>query len=45
MNQSGDGTRAAYDSTLQAVSNARQTGQTGGYDERDRQQQRDIEER
>jgi Mg-chelatase subunit ChlD len=44
MANSGGGAQAAYDSTSQAISNARETGQTGGYDESDRQRQRDIED-
>lgn len=44
MSPSGEGAQAAYDSTSQAISNARETGQTGGYDESDRQRQRDIDD-
>jgi len=42
MAHSGDGTQAAYESTSRQVHEARQTGQTSGYDEDDRQRQRDA---
>jgi Mg-chelatase subunit ChlD len=45
MSQSGEGAQAAYESTSEAISNARQGGQTGGYDEQDRQRQRDADDR
>lgn len=44
MSHSGEGTQAAYESTSEAVSSARRTGETGGYDERDRQRQRDADD-
>jgi Mg-chelatase subunit ChlD len=44
MAHSGDGTQAAYSSTSEQVSQVRRTGSTSGYDEDDRQQQRDAED-
>jgi len=44
MAHSGQGAQAAYESTSEAVSNARRTGQTGGYDETDRKRQRDADD-
>lgn len=43
MAHSGDGTKAAYESTSERISLARHQGSTGGYDEVDRQRQRDAE--
>jgi hypothetical protein len=42
MDHSGEGTRAAYESTSQTISDARQTGSVDGYDEQDRQRQDDA---
>lgn len=42
MAHSGEGTQAAYDSTSTRVNELRETGQTSGYDESDRQRQRDA---
>ena len=39
MNQSGEGTRAAYSSASARISNARQEGRTGGFSEEDRRRQ------
>lgn len=39
MSHSGDGARAAYDSTSERISEVRQTGETSGYTEEDRRQQ------
>lgn len=41
MSHSGDGARAAYDSTSERVSEVRQTGETSGYTEEDRRRQDD----
>lgn len=43
MSHSGEGTQAAYESTSRAVSDARQSGQTGGYSQQDRNRQRDAD--
>lgn len=43
MAQSGEGARSAYESTSERISNARQEGKTGGFNEEDRQMQRDAE--
>lgn len=43
MDHSGDGTRAAYDSVSRNVSEARNTGSTDGFNDRDRQRQRDAD--
>lgn len=42
MAHSGEGAQAAYESTSEQVSEARQTGQTSGYSEADRQRQEDA---
>lgn len=42
MDHSGDGTRAAYESTSEAVEELRTTGSMEGFDEDDRQRQEDI---
>lgn len=42
MSHSGEGTRAAYESTSERVREARQQGTTGGYDDADRQRQEDA---
>lgn len=39
MDHSGDGAQAAYESTSERISNARQQGQTGGFDAEDRERQ------
>jgi len=39
MDHSGDGAREAYSSTSEKISRARREGQTGGYDETDREMQ------
>jgi Mg-chelatase subunit ChlD len=39
MDHSGDGTRAAYESTSKNISQARREGRTGGYDDEDRKRQ------
>lgn len=44
MAHSGEGTQAAYSSTSEQVSQVRRTGSTSGYDEDDRQRQRDADE-
>lgn len=43
MSHSGDGARAAYESTSNRVREVRETGQSEGYTEADRQRQRDAE--
>lgn len=43
MDHSGDGVKAAQESTSKSISRARQGGRTGGYEESDRAQQRDPE--
>lgn len=43
MAHSGEGTQAAYDSTSARISEARQTGNTGGFTEDDRERQNDAE--
>lgn len=40
MQHSGEGTRAAYKSTSENIGQARRTGDTGGFDEKDRRRQR-----
>jgi hypothetical protein len=42
MAHSGDGAQAAYESTSEQIHEARQTGQTSGYDEADRARQDDA---
>jgi Mg-chelatase subunit ChlD len=42
MAHSGEGAQAAYESTSEQVREARQTGQTSGYSEADRQRQEDA---
>lgn len=42
MSHSGEGAQAAYESTSDRVREVRQTGQTSGYDEEDRQRQEDA---
>ena len=44
MSHSGEGTKAAYESTSERVSQARQEGTTGTYDEKDRERQRDAKD-
>lgn len=41
MDHSDEGVRAAYEATSKSVSRARQTGQSGGYDDEDRRRQQD----
>lgn len=43
MSHSGEGTRAAYESTSERISNARQQGSVEGYDDEDRRRQDDAE--
>lgn len=43
MSHSGDGTRAAYESTSQRVSETRREGKTVGYTDEDRQRQTDAD--
>jgi uncharacterized protein YegL len=43
MSHSGEGSRAAYQSTSERLHRAREEGTTGGYEEEDRQRQRDAE--
>lgn len=45
MTHSGEGTRAAYESTSKQVSTARREGRTGGFDEADRRRQDRAEDR
>ena len=45
MAHSGDGARAAYDSTSERVSEVRRGGSTDGFDEVDRRQQEDARDR
>jgi hypothetical protein len=42
MAHSGEGAQAAYESTSEQVREARQTGQTSGYSDADRQRQEDA---
>lgn len=42
MSHSGEGARAAYDSTSQQIQDARRHGRTSGYDEDDRRRQDDA---
>lgn len=42
ISHSGDGARAAYESTSERISRARREGTTGGYDEADRRRQEDA---
>ena len=42
MAHSGEGTQAAYDSTSAQINEMRRTGKTSGYDESDRQRQREA---
>jgi hypothetical protein len=42
MAHSGEGTQAAYESTSEQIREARQTGQTSGYSEADRERQKDA---
>jgi hypothetical protein len=42
MAHSGDGTKAAYDSTSKQVNDLRETGNVDGYDTEDRQRQKDA---
>ncbi|MFD1635098.1 vWA domain-containing protein [Haloplanus ruber] len=44
MSHSGEGTRAAYESTSDRVTQARQEGTTGTYKEEDRKKQRDAQD-
>ena len=44
MSHSGEGTKAAYESTSERVSQARQEGTTGTYDGKDRERQRDAKD-
>lgn len=44
MDHSGEGTKAAYESTSRRISEARQEGTTGSFDERDRKRQEDAGE-
>ncbi|SNR65326.1 von Willebrand factor type A domain-containing protein [Halorubrum ezzemoulense] len=43
MAHSGEGTRAAYESTSERVSRAREEGSTGGFDDDDRDRQQDAD--
>ena len=43
MSHSGEGAQEAYRSTSRQISNARQTGQTGGYTEEDRRRQWEVD--
>ena len=43
MSHSGEGAREAYPSTSRNISEARQTGSVGGYDEEDRRKQEDAD--
>lgn len=43
MSHSGDGAQAAYESTSEQVRQVRETGQSEGFTEEDRQRQRDAE--
>lgn len=42
MSHSGEGTRAAYESTSERISQARREGTTGGYDDADRRKQDEV---
>lgn len=44
MSHSGEGTRAAYESTSDRITQARQEGTTGTYKEEDRKKQRDAQD-
>lgn len=44
MSHSGEGTKAAYESTSERISQARQEGTTGTYEEKDRERQRDAQD-
>lgn len=44
MDHSGDGTRNAYESTSERISDARREGTTGGYSDEDRRKQDDTDE-
>jgi Mg-chelatase subunit ChlD len=44
MSHTGEGTQAAYESTSERVREVRQSGSTAGYDEADRQRQRDADD-
>jgi hypothetical protein len=44
MAHSGEGTNSAYQATSRRVSQARETGRTGGYTDEERQEQRDAED-
>jgi hypothetical protein len=44
MSHSGEGTRAAYESTSDRITQARQEGTTGTYEEEDRKKQRDAQD-
>lgn len=44
MAHSGEGTRSAYESTSEVVSETRRTGQSDGFDETDRQRQREADD-
>jgi uncharacterized protein YegL len=43
MDHSGEGTRAAYDSVSENLSEARRTGATGGFDQKDRRRQEEAQ--
>jgi hypothetical protein len=45
MAHSSDGARAAYESTSESISQARQEGSTGGFDAEDRERQREARDR
>lgn len=44
MSHSGEGAKEAYESASESISRARQTGESGGFTDEDRQRQRDIDD-
>jgi Mg-chelatase subunit ChlD len=44
MSHSGEGTKAAYESTSELVTETRKTGQSDGFNEEDRQRQREADD-